>query len=71
MHHFIAVHCADKLLIVAQAEGELQMLNTLAGSTPSAHSPRGHQHHHCFGAVVQQVPGCRIHLMHHDHLLSS
>ena len=39
---------------VAQAEGELQMLNTLAGSTPSAHSPRRH-HHHCFGAAVQQV----------------
>lgn len=38
-----------------QAEGELQMLNTLAGSTPSAHSPPGHQHHHCFGAAVQQV----------------
>jgi hypothetical protein len=38
----------------AQAEGELQMLNTLAGSTPSAHSPRRH-HHHCFGAAVQQV----------------
>lgn len=38
-----------------QAEGELQMLNTLAvGGTPSGSSPRQHQHH-CFGAAVQQV----------------